>query len=117
MAISFRVCGPDRQNPFERPSDSLVETSRDRGVRGKSRRWCGSISAQVSEGRLDLPRDGTSPERSDKPVMVDVVALAGRRFEALAIDDGDLAMVVSDQSGTLKLTSDLGDPGAPYTEH
>ena len=49
--------------------------------------------------------------------MVDVVALAGRRFEALAIDDGDLAMVVSDQFGTLKLTSDLGDPGAPYTEH
>src|SRR6185369_1336282 len=117
MVISFRACGPDRILASVRLY--LVETSRDRGVRSKSRRWCGSISAQVSEGRLEfhLPRDGTSPERSDKPVMVDVVALAGRRFEALAIDDGDLAMVVSDQSGTLKLTSDLGDPGAPYTEH
>ena len=49
--------------------------------------------------------------------MIDAVALAGIRFEAVPIDDRKLAVVIANQAGALELSGDIGDPGAPYSKH
>jgi hypothetical protein len=49
--------------------------------------------------------------------VIDAVALAGIRFEAVAIDDRKLAVMIANQAGALELSGDAGDPGAPYAKH
>ena len=49
--------------------------------------------------------------------MVHPVTFAGGCFEAVAIDNCDLAMVVADEPGALEFPSSFGNPGSAYTEH
>src|SRR5437762_7669022 len=50
-------------------------------------------------------------------LMIDAVAFAGGRLEAVAISDRDLAVMVADQSRALQLASSHGHPCAPHSEH
>jgi hypothetical protein len=61
--------------------------------------------------------DARSSEQADEPIVIDAVALAGIRFEAVAIDDRELAVMIANQPGALELSGDIGDPGAPYAKH
>src|SRR5258708_15340605 len=53
----------------------------------------------------------------DKTLMIDPVAFAGGRLEAVAIPDRDLAVMVADYSRALQLASSHGHPCAPHAEH
>ena len=56
-------------------------------------------------------------KQTHQPVVVDAEALAGRRFEALAIDDREFPVMVANEPRALKLAGGFGDPGAPHAEH
>jgi hypothetical protein len=58
-----------------------------------------------------------SLEQSDEPLMIDAVAFAGGRFQAFAIDDRELAVMIADQPGALELSGGMGNPGAPHAKH
>src|ERR1051326_2871909 len=49
--------------------------------------------------------------------MIDVVALAGRRFEALAVEDPDVPATISDEPGAMEFPEGRRDPGAADAEH
>jgi len=42
--------------------------------------------------------------------VIDLVALTSVRFEAVAIDDCELAVMIADQAGALELSGGNGDP-------
>lgn len=45
------------------------------------------------------------------------MALAGGRFERFAVENSDLAVMITDQSRASQLRGNLGDPGAANAEH
>ena len=53
-------------------------------------------------------------QQADEPIVIDAIALAGIRFEAVAVDNRKLAVVIANQAGALELSSDIGNPSAPY---
>jgi hypothetical protein len=61
--------------------------------------------------------DARSSEQPVKSIVIDAVALAGGRFEAVAIDDREQAAMVADQARALELSGGIGDPGTPHTKH
>jgi hypothetical protein len=61
--------------------------------------------------------DARSSEQPVKSIVIDAVALAGGRFEAVAIDDREQAAMVADQARALELSGGIGNPGTPHTKH
>jgi len=49
--------------------------------------------------------------------MINRVALASGRFQALMIDDGDPTVAIVDKSSALEFSRDRGDPGPPSAKH
>ena len=49
--------------------------------------------------------------------MIDAVALASIRLEAVAINNRELAVVIANQAGALELSGDSGDPGTAHAKH
>ena len=47
----------------------------------------------------------------------DPIALAGSRFQALAIEDSYLAMAVGNQASLVQLAGDLRDAGPAHAQH
>src|SRR5216684_235878 len=68
---------------------------------------------------FDMVPVGTRPvsEQAHQPLVVDLIALAGGRFEAVVVDDGDLAAVIADEPRALQLSGGFGDPGAAHAKH
>src|SRR4051795_10598835 len=56
-------------------------------------------------------------EQVIEAVAVEGVAFAGGRFETVAVDNRDLALLEADQAGALKFARSLGDAGASDAEH
>ena len=124
--------GPPPDRPHTQPAMALLPGSLP------SLRRNGSKSDHFSARHVDLseclqrcwfvctlsdraPDFFTSPKRTtrvseqaDEPIVIDAVALAGIRFKAVAVDNRKLAVVITNQAGALELSSDIGNPSAPY---
>ena len=62
-----------------------------------------TLSDRASDFFTSPKRATRLSEQADEPIVIDAVALAGSRFEAVAVDNRKLAVVIANQAGTLEL--------------
>src|SRR6266700_5910411 len=115
-----RPCGGRSGDDLDRAWGTRDRRPVDRASQGSpSGSWAAVTHKIRVTSSFNLAPSWGRPEslQTHQALVVEPVALAGRRFEARAVDDGDRATTISDQPRTMELSDGFGDPGAPHAEH
>ena len=107
MALSLACVGMIKERSFQRSACGLER------VPAKVLVCLYAVGQSTRFFHLAQTGDALS-EQADEPIVIDAVALAGIRFKAVAVDNRKLAVVIANQAGALKLSSDISNPSAPY---